>query len=232
LKRRPLRRWKARKRKRIKIRKRIRTRRRRRRRRSHRPVKIIAGLGNPGARYQWTRHNAGFQALDRLAESKQILVSTRRFKSVYGRGRIGPQEVLLVKPSTFMNLSGEAVKRVVDFFCISLEDLIVVHDDLDLPLGKLRFKQRGGDGGHQGIRSIIESLGSSTFLRLKIGIDRPPEGVDPADYVLQPLSPSERLEFNHAISWAAESLEVLLLEGLPTVMNRFQRRISLPSQSP
>jgi PTH1 family peptidyl-tRNA hydrolase len=131
-----------------------------------------------------------------------------------------------------MNLSGEAVKRVVDFFRVSLEDLIVVHDDLDLPLGKLRFKQKGGDGGHQGIRSIIESLGSSTFLRLKVGIGRPPGEVDPADYVLQPLSKPERVEFDRAISWAAESLEVLLLEGLPTVMNRFQRKITLPFQSP
>jgi PTH1 family peptidyl-tRNA hydrolase len=131
-----------------------------------------------------------------------------------------------------MNLSGEAVKRVIDFFGASLEDLIVVHDDLDLPLGKLRFKQKGGDGGHQGIRSIAEVLGSNTFLRLKIGIGRPPERMDPADYVLQALDKSERGEFDHVASWAAESLVVLLLEGLPTAMSRFQRRITLPSQSP
>jgi PTH1 family peptidyl-tRNA hydrolase len=195
-------------------------------------VKIIAGLGNPGVRYQWTRHNVGFKALDRLAELRNIIIATKRLKSVYGRGRIDSQEVLLVKPLTFMNLSGEAVKRVVDFFGASQEDLIVVHDDLDLPLGRLRFKQKGGDGGHQGIRSIVESLGSNTFLRLKIGIGRPPQGMDPADYVLQTLNKSERVEFNEAASWAAESLMVLLLEGLPTAMNRFQRKITLPSQSP
>lgn len=195
-------------------------------------MKIIAGLGNPGVRYQWTRHNVGFQALDRLAESERIVVSTKRFKSVYGRGRIDSQQVLLVKPLTFMNLSGEAVKRVVDFFGASLEDLIVVHDDLDLPPGKLRFKQKGGDGGHQGIRSITEALGSSTFLRLKIGIGRPPEGMDPADYVLQILNKSERVDFDHVASWAAESLVALLLEGLPRAMNGFQQKITLPSQSP
>jgi PTH1 family peptidyl-tRNA hydrolase len=195
-------------------------------------VKIIAGLGNPGVPYRWTRHNVGFQALDRLAELKRIVISTKRFKSLYGRGRIDSQEVLLVKPLTFMNLSGEAVKRVIDFFGASLEDLIVVHDDLDLPLGKLRFKQKGGDGGHQGIRSITETLGSNTFLRLKIGIGRPPEGMDPADYVLQALDRSEREEFEHVASWAAESLIVLLLEGLPRAMSRFQRKIILPSQSP
>ena len=195
-------------------------------------MKIIAGLGNPGVRYQWTRHNVGFQALDHLAELKRIVIATRRFKSIYGRGRIGSQEVLLVKPYTFMNLSGEAVKRVVDFFGASPDDLIVVHDDLDLPLGKLRFKQKGGDGGHQGIRSITEALGSNMFLRLKVGIDRPPEGMDPADYVLQTLNKSERVDFDHVASWAAESLLVLLLEGLPRAMSGFQRRITLPSQSP
>jgi PTH1 family peptidyl-tRNA hydrolase len=195
-------------------------------------VKIIAGLGNSGVRYQWTRHNVGFQALDRLAELKRIVISTRRFKSIYGRGRIDSQEVLLVKPHTFMNLSGEAVKRVVDFYGASPEDLIVVHDDLDLPTGKLRFKQKGGDGGHQGIRSITEALGSNIFLRLKVGIGRPPEGMDPADYVLQPLNKSERVDFDHVASWAAESLLVLLLEGLPRAMSGFQRRITLPSQSP
>lgn len=195
-------------------------------------MKIIAGLGNSGVRYQWTRHNVGFQALDRLAELKRIVISTRRFKSIYGRGRIDSQEVLLVKPHTFMNLSGEAVKRVVDFYGASPEDLIVVHDDLDLPTGKLRFKQKGGDGGHQGIRSITEALGSNIFLRLKVGIGRPPEGMDPADYVLQPLNKSERVDFDHVASWAAESLLVLLLEGLPRAMSGFQRRITLPSQSP
>ena len=195
-------------------------------------MKIIAGLGNPGVRYQWTRHNVGFQALDRLAELKRIVIATRRFKSIYGRGRIDSQEVLLVKPHTFMNLSGEAVKRVVDFFGASPEDLIVVHDDLDLPLGKLRFKQKGGDGGHQGIRSITEALESNMFLRLKLGIGRPPGGMDPADYVLQTLNKSERVDFDHVASWAAESLMVLLLEGLPRAISGFQRRITLPSQSP
>ena len=195
-------------------------------------MKIIVGLGNPGVRYQWTRHNVGFQVIDRFAETHQIFVSRKRFKALYGSGRIGSRNVVLAKPLTFMNLSGEAVKKMTAFFGIGLQDLIVVHDDLDLPLGRLRFKQRGGDGGHQGIRSLIGSMGGNSFLRLKVGIGRPPRGMDPAAYVLDSLNPSEEAPFNEVISLAAECLAVLLREGLEMAMNRYQKKLTLPSQSP
>ena len=195
-------------------------------------MKIIVGLGNPGVRYQWTRHNVGFQVIDRLAETHQILVSRKRFKALYGSGRIDSRNVVLAKPLTFMNLSGEAVKKMTDFFGVGLQDLVVVHDDLDLPLGRVRFKQRGGDGGHQGVRSLIGSMGGNSFLRLKVGIGRPPKGIDPAAYVLDSLGPSEKAPFDEGVSLAAECLAVLIREGLETAMNRFQKKLILPSQSP
>ena len=195
-------------------------------------MKLIVGLGNPGAHYRWTRHNMGFQVLDRFARSREIPISTRRFRAIYGEGLLDDQEIVLLKPLTYMNLSGEAVKKAAKAFRIPLEDLIVVHDDLDVSSGKLRFRQRGGDGGHQGIRSIIEALGGNDFLRLKIGIGRPPQGMDPADYVLTPLEEAERVHYAKVFSRAAESLTVLLLEGVEAAMSRFQGKPILPSQSP
>ena len=187
-------------------------------------MKVIVGLGNPGVHYQMSRHNIGFQVVDRLAHLNHILISTKRFKSLYGKGRIDSQEVVLVKPMTFMNLSGEAVKKAVHFFKAGLEDLIVVHDDMDLPFGRLRFKQRGGDGGHQGVRSIIESMGGNHFLRLKVGIGRPPKGTDPAEYVLHDFDTMEQPRLDEILSQAAEALRVMLLEGLQTAMNRYQKK--------
>jgi PTH1 family peptidyl-tRNA hydrolase len=195
-------------------------------------VKIIVGLGNPGITYERTRHNVGFQVLDRLAEINHILISTRRFKSLYGVGRIDSERVILMKPMTFMNRSGEAVEKALHFFQVGIEDLIVIHDDLDLSFGRLRFKQRGGDGGHQGVRSIVESVGKNTFLRLKIGIGRPPRGMDPADYVLTLFDEIQYSDWVQIISRAAEALKVLVLEGLGTAMNRYQGKSTPLFQSP
>lgn len=187
-------------------------------------MKIIVGLGNPGIQYRMTRHNIGFHVIDRLAKISHIPFRIRRFKSLYGTGWIDSQKVALAKPVTFMNRSGEAVKKAVDFFYLRMEDLVVVHDDLDLPFGKLRFKQRGGDGGQQGVRSIIESLGGSNFLRLKVGIGRPPPGMDPAEYVLGTFDEAEQSQLDQILSRAAESLKVMLLEGLEKAMNQFQKK--------
>ncbi len=171
-----------------------------------------------------TRHNIGFQGVDRFAKINHISIRTKRFKSLYGTGWIDSQQVILAKPMTFMNRSGEAVKKTADFFHLGIEDLIIVHDDLDLPFGKLRFKRRGGDGGHQGIRSIIESMGGNNFLRLKVGIGRPPEGMEPAEFVLEVFNKIEEPQLDKILSQAAESLKVLLLEGLEIAMNRFQKK--------
>lgn len=187
-------------------------------------MKVVIGLGNPGVRYQMSRHNIGFQVVDRLAKTYHILISTKRFKSFYGTGQIDSQEITLVKPMTFMNLSGEAVKKLVNFFQVGLGDLIVVHDDMDLSFGRIRFKRRGGDGGHQGVRSIIELMDGNNFLRLKVGIGRPPQGMDPAAYVLNNFNQSEQPRVDELLDRAAEALKVMLLEGLQTAMNRYQKK--------
>ena len=187
-------------------------------------MKIIVGLGNPGIPYRMTRHNIGFQVVDRLAKLSHIPIRTKRFKSLYGTGWIDFQHVVLAKPMTFMNRSGEAVKKTADFFHVEKEDLVVVHDDLDLPFGRIRFKKKGGDGGHQGVRSIIESMGGNDFLRLKVGVGRPPLGMDPAEYVLEAFDKVEQSHLDQVVSQAAESLRVMLLEGLEKAMNQFQKK--------
>ena len=187
-------------------------------------MKLILGLGNPGRGYHWTRHNVGFLLLDDLAKKHGIEVTRRGMKSLYGRGRIGSEEVILAKPQTFMNLSGEAAGRLLQFFKIQPQDLIVLHDDLDLPAGKLRIRIRGSHGGHKGIQSIIEALGNDGFIRLKMGIGRPGRpGQDPADFVLEPVAGGEREEFKKMIEGHVEALEVLILEGPQEAMNRFHK---------
>lgn len=188
-------------------------------------MKLIVGMGNPGVQYQGSRHNIGFQVVDRIAIINHVLISNKRFKTLYGTGWIDSQEVVLAKPMTFMNRTGEAVKKLVNFFTIGTDDLIVIHDDLDLPFGRLRFKRRGGDGGHQGVRSIIESMGGNNFLRLKVGIGRPQKGIDPAEYVLSLFGESEEPILDKILNRAADALKVMLLEGLEIAMNRYQREI-------
>jgi PTH1 family peptidyl-tRNA hydrolase len=172
-----------------------------------------------------SRHNIGFQVVDRIAQINHISIRTKRFRSLYGTGWIDFHPVMLSKPTTFMNRSGGAVKKATDFFHLGMEDLVVVHDDLDLPFGRLRFKRRGGDGGHQGIRSITERMGGNNFLRLKVGIGRPPQGMDPAEYVLDGFDKIEQPHLNQIHSQAGESLKVMLLEGVEKAMNQFQKRV-------
>ena len=187
-------------------------------------MKLILGLGNPGRGYHWTRHNAGFLLLDGLAKKHGIDVTRRGMQSLYGRGRIGPEEVTLAKPQTFMNLSGEAAQRLLQFFKLPPANLIVLHDDLDLPPGEVRIRVRGGHGGHKGIRSIIEALGDGGFARFKMGIGRPEfPGQDPADFVLEPLTGIKREEFKERIEENLEALEVLILEGPQKAMDRFHK---------
>jgi len=190
-------------------------------------VKIIVGLGNPGSQYEGSRHNIGFMVVDRLATIHHIRITTKRFKALFGKGLFGPQEVVLIKPMTFMNRSGEAVNGVLQFYHYGPENLIVIHDDLDLSLGRLRFKMRGGDGGHLGVRSIIESIGANNFLRLKVGVGRPPKGMDPASYVLGAFPLSEEDDLNRVLDQATEAIKVMLLDGVQTAMNRFQKKIRL-----
>lgn len=195
-------------------------------------MKILVGLGNPGTAYKESRHNIGFRVVDRLAEKNQVSLSQKRFKARFGRGSIRSQEVILVQPLTFMNLSGQAIREVLGFYKSAIADLVVIHDDLDLPFGALRIKRWGGDGGHQGIRSIIDALGGNNFLRLKVGIGRPPDGLDPADYVLGRFQPSEERSMAEIICHAAECVSVMISEGIEAAMNRYQRKVTPLCQSP
>jgi len=148
----------------------------------------------------------------------------KRYQTLFGTGWIDSQKVILAKPLIFMNRSGEAVKKTLHFSQVEVRDLIIIHDDLDLPFGRLRFKKRGGDGGHQGVRSIIEMVGENNFLRLKVGIGRPPKGMDPAEFVLTSFNVSEKNDLEGILTRASEALGVALSEGLDTAMNRYQKK--------
>jgi PTH1 family peptidyl-tRNA hydrolase len=177
-------------------------------------VKWIVGLGNPGKRYENTRHNVGFLVVDRFAGRHGIGSFRSQFSaSVASMPLAGGEKVYLVKPQTYMNLSGSAVREVLEFFGGSPDDLLVVHDDLDLPLGRLRYRAGGSSGGHLGVESAIASLGTQAFARMKVGIGRE-AGQDAADFVLAPLGDPERSVLDRAVDRAAESLDVWIADGV------------------
>ncbi len=182
---------------------------------------IIVGLGNPGKQYEHTRHNAGFEVIDRLASNCGIPVEEHRCRALCGKGAIGGRKVLLVKPQTYMNLSGESVRAAMDFYKISPEELIVVYDDVSLDPGQLRIRAGGSAGGHNGVKSIIERLGTQEFPRVRIGTGAKPERMDLADYVLGHFSEAERERMEEAFGEAAEAVGVILTEGIGAAMNRF-----------
>ncbi len=187
-------------------------------------MKIIAGLGNPGDQYRMTRHNMGFLVLDALAEDAGIAVQKKKFEALLGDGRMGAERVLLVKPQTFMNLSGQSVRQVIDFYQKTSEDLIVVHDDLDLPFGTVRVKVGGGDGGHKGVRSLMDHLGGGAFTRVRIGIGKPPFKDDTEHYVLQSFPKADLETLAGIVRTACEAVREILGTGVRPTMNRFNRR--------
>ncbi len=185
------------------------------------PIKMIVGLGNPGPRYAQNRHNVGFQIVDELAAQHGLSFDKRQFKALIASGRIDGQRVLLVKPQTYMNLSGEAVQPLVSYYKVELEDLMVVFDDMDLPVGVIRLRPFGGAGGHNGMKSIINRLGSNRFPRLRVGIGRPPGRMDPAAYVLQDFSADEESLMAPVRDRAVQALETWLNSGIDAAMNAF-----------
>lgn len=187
-------------------------------------MKLIVGLGNPGVDYARTRHNAGFMAIDRLAESLNAGGEKKLGKALVRPAFAGAERLLLAKPQSYMNLSGEPLWQVLNYYKGGIEGLIVVHDDLDLPLGRLRFKTSGGTGGHKGIKSITDRLGSDAYDRLKIGIGRPPAFMSTEDYVLQPFSPEERDMLDEALQTADEGIRYWLAEGAVAAMNKYNRK--------
>lgn len=189
-------------------------------------VSLIVGLGNPGPEYATHRHNVGFQIVEALAHAHGLAFSRqKRMKARIARGQIGDRPVLLAKPQTFMNLSGKTVARLQRAHEIPPERILVVYDDLDLPLGRLRLRPEGGSGGHKGMRSIIEVLGTLAFPRLRVGIDRPPGSTDPAEYVLQPFDEDQRCLHTEVIARAMAAIECWLADGIVAAMDRFNRTI-------
>jgi PTH1 family peptidyl-tRNA hydrolase len=183
-------------------------------------ARLIVGLGNPGRKYAGNRHNVGFQCLDRLAEAWGLSFSKRKHKALLAQGEIVGLKTILAKPQTFMNLSGEAVERLARFYELPPEGLLVIYDDLDLPLGKIRLRPEGGSGGHKGMKSIIEHLGTGGFPRLRVGIGRPAHG-DPEDYVLSDFAPDEWMAIEEAYERAVSAVELWLAEGIVAAMNRY-----------
>lgn len=180
---------------------------------------LIVGLGNPGAKYHNTRHNIGFMLADRLAVKHGIRFAQAE-KAFWGKGVISGKEALIIKPQTFMNLSGEAVKRFADAYCVPPESIIIAYDDLDLPPGRLRLRKNGGGGGHRGMASVISLLGTQDFPRVRLGIGRPVVG-DIVDYVLSPFDADELVAVEELLGRAVESVEAVACEGIEAAMNRF-----------
>ncbi len=185
-------------------------------------MKLIVGLGNPGRQYLFTRHNIGFLTIDQLAEEYSIALTLKGFDTVYGKGRINDIPVLLAKPQTFMNRSGFAVSRLFEYFKIAdYMDVIVVHDDLDLPFGVMRLKADGGHGGHKGLLSTIEHLGRSEFLRIRMGIGRPVVKMLPEDYVLSRFPEEEMKILPKVVSAADDAISDILASGIQAAMNKY-----------
>jgi PTH1 family peptidyl-tRNA hydrolase len=175
-------------------------------------VFLILGLGNPGPRYELTRHNAGFLVLDNLADKYKIKLTQHKYRSLYGKGEIEGFPVILAKPMTYMNESGKAVKALLSAFNLSSEQILVTHDDIDLPLGKIKTKLKGGDGGQLGVRSTLETLGTREFYRVRIGVDRPEDREDIVDYVLSPFTEEESGLLNDVMNKAVQTIEAALRE--------------------
>ena len=185
---------------------------------------LIVGLGNPGREYANTRHNVGFQCVDAFAQAHHLSFdSKKKSKAKVATGMAAERHVVIAKPQTYMNLSGTSVQGLATFFKIPPTRILVIYDDLDLPPGTLRIRPKGGSGGHKGMRSIIDALGSQAFPRLRVGIDRPLDRTDPADYVLQPFDEEQQSLAAAAIERATAAIECWLAEGIVAAMDRFNR---------
>ena len=187
---------------------------------------IIAGLGNPTKTYAGTRHNIGFEVIDQLANDLRIDVSSKKHKAEYGKGYIGGEKVILAKPQTFMNLSGESIREMADYYKVDSEDIIIIFDDVSLEPGQLRVRAKGSAGGHNGIKSIIAHLGTQEFPRVKVGVGEKPKGWDLADYVLGKFSGDDRKIMDEAVKEAAKAVVLMVTDGVDAAMNQFNAKKS------
>jgi len=181
---------------------------------------IIAGLGNPGKEYTGTRHNTGYDTLDYLAEKHNVILNKLKFNSVYGETSINGEKVMLVKPVTYMNRSGIAIQEIINFYKIPLENLIVIYDDIDIPVGTLRIRPSGSPGTHNGMKSITAQMGSGNFPRIRVGIGRNPD-MDLADYVLQKFSADDREKIKPIMEKAVEAAIEIIINGTDSAMQKY-----------
>lgn len=182
---------------------------------------IIVGLGNPGDKYEKTRHNVGFNVIDLLAKEYSIDVSKLKHKALIGEGRVGTEKVILVKPMTYMNLSGESVADICNYYNVDLENVIVIYDDIDLDVGKIRIRKKGSGGTHNGMRSIIKCLGSNEFPRVRVGISKPKNGQDLADFVLSRFAKEDEKSLNESFENAVAAIDCAIRQDLDLAMNRY-----------
>ena len=180
---------------------------------------LIVGLGNPEEKYNNTRHNIGFEAVDYIADKYNIDINRKKFKGVYGEGFIGNEKVILMKPTTYMNLSGECIREVIDFYKLSNEDILVIYDDISLDLGKIRIRRKGSAGGHNGIKSIIAHVGSDEFSRIKIGVGQP-KG-DLVNYVLGKFSKEEKEVLEEVLEVSKLATDTIIREDINSAMNKY-----------
>ena len=183
-------------------------------------MKLIVGLGNPGKEYENTRHNAGFMVMDALAKELNVSISNSKFKGEYVKLKYKGEDVVLLKPMTYMNLSGESVIQVMNFFKITSNDILVVYDDLDMPTGKLRLRENGSAGGHNGMKSIISHVGTQTFKRVRVGIDRHPR-IKVVDYVLGKFTKDEQPHIQEGVENAVKAIVMYLDKDFNSAMNTF-----------
>jgi len=190
---------------------------------------LFVGLGNPGPRYAETPHNAGFVVCDRFALKLRLPPPTQKYQGFFTRGKVGGTDVGVLKPQTFMNLSGDSVAAALRYLPVEPPDLVVIFDEMDIPSGKLRLRRSGGHGGHNGLRAIIEALGSSDFPRIRVGIGRPPAGREPTGHLLSKVRAEEHERFAATVDLAVEALEMVISHGFEAAMNRFN---GLPAVGP
>ena len=186
---------------------------------------IIVGLGNPTREYENTRHNIGFDVIDKLAQEFSITVLEKKHKALIGKGIINGQKVILAKPQTYMNLSGESVRELVDYYKVEEEtELLVIYDDISLDVGQLRIRKKGSAGGHNGIKSIIQHLGTDVFPRIKMGVGEKPKGYDLADYVLGHFSKEERTIMDESAGKATKAVELMVIDEIGEAMNLYNKK--------
>lgn len=188
---------------------------------SNKKITLIAGLGNPGEKYSRTRHNIGFIVADELAEQSSISLSKSKFDLVFGKGKISGEDVIIAKPMAYMNRSGPPIHKLADYYGFKCEELLVVYDDIDLPFGRIKIKEKGGHGGHNGVRSFIDSFGSRDFARLRIGVGRSSKGADVTGHVLGRFSVEETEILSGIVSEAVKVILSSVGQGLTAAMNNF-----------